>query len=264
MRLYRTKYFGLLTHYTTDEGARGIMNEGYRVPKQVYGTSYFGAEDDYIRQNKTNFPKERDLVLKLSRKLEDQEDIIEKELRKEFGPEFYKNQKAKERAMELGHQMLEDFYSLANFGNIKLNKNYTPVFDTPEQTSVPKKLLVKKEGVHYPKDLVQMIHIRGIAGQRHRNNPVYRVVSDTVNDNDIYTVMGINEHRTAPSNIKSNMLEIPSRAMEDRKVVRRGYINNFMNGFDKFRFNEADEPTREALEKIRKKVEFLSKHHGRL
>ena len=252
-----TKSFGRLTHYTMGDPAKKISKNGYKDTNQQYGTSYFGIEDDHMRNN-PNANVHKIITNYVPRFT----------IRSEFDPSSIK---------------------ASGIGYYKTRKTYNPVTDTREQSYLNK--IPEKQGTHYPKDIMQAIHIQNVTSAVNYDDPdkigvngtedqiiksiksgkikssidpVYRLVQDTKDDSKVHTLTGLNEHRTEPSNIDNSSIrvEIPRGMYKGTKKLKRGYIKDYTD-FDSNKFNTEDIPTKEAVDDIKKKLVFLGRGHGK-
>jgi hypothetical protein len=233
MILYRTKYFTTLTHYTTAPGTIQIMRNGFIDQRQekLHGLSFFDVEDDYIRNN----PK-IDMVdlIKYYRSLNPKDKIYIKKLNEkdDYGYDLY----------DIGENAI---VYRTNFGYLKTKNQYNsdPVLDASEHYNSFIRHPENKNPL--PIELSQLQHLSGAIHHNKNNDRIYRIITKSKNNRDLYSIRGMLETRTPAVNIDNtkNKLEIP-RGMY--KAHKDGYLNDF-SLFKESDYNMNDLPTREAV-----------------
>ena len=101
-----------------------------------------------------------------------------------------------------------------------------------------------------PIELSQLQHLSGAIHKNKNNERIYRIITESKNNRDLYSIRGMLETRTPAINIDNtkNKLEIP-RGMY--KAHKDGYLNDF-SLFKESDYNMNDLPTREAVEDMLK------------
>lgn len=255
-----TKLFTLVTHYTDSKGAKGILKYGFRKgDKRVIGPSFFEAPDDEVRNDENyNF----NTILN---------NFYRRGLTNDEGKHDRRNGKFDTSTHRKWHRKY--FLPESELGYLKTKNQYKTDsdLDESEHTKLLQSLTEKlPEGrTKLPRGYIQAAHIAQIAHNGDQLNPdtrtpIYRILAETKNDDDLYTPTGLIETRVPESNIDNSTLkvEIPRGMYTGSKRLKRDYINDF-NDFHDSDYNTEDAPTNEALTDIMRKWQFLNSSHGK-
>jgi hypothetical protein len=289
MIIYRTKYFTTLTHYTNTEGAIGIMKNGFiDKSNQFGGISTFRVDNDTIRNDErynmnTMFDNMSNRLSRLNKAYYDRglrprgskmskEDVDNYNLKSRYKISMNPLNVFGQAMGYSSNPQYKYLYRHNNAPTNKYNEFFNPDLLPYEDENGISRLKVPydkngaKTTVTFPEGYKQLSYIDGLRnGYIHRDNrkPVYRIITDTLNDNNLYDDI-YNETRVPVSDLNNtkNKVEIPRGMYDGVKRVKRGYINDY-NYFKPEDYNMEDVPTRKAVEDIQRKKAFLGRGHGR-
>lgn len=283
-----TKYFAELTHYTSSEGAKGIVKNGLQNGRRGF-VSFFPVEDDVIRdEERWNMSDMIDKMSKRQKRIDNQTERNKKiwssffnekgELREDLTEEEKKLwEKLKRNG---GHDVRTHKYGTWSDGGYQAEYMYlhgntsrglfvrkNPDWGNGEEIAPG---IFKRdeysEALTFPDAYKQISSIGGV-GRGGNKAPVYRAIISTKDKNLDSTKM---DTGYAYSEVKADAkdldqatrkMEIPRGMYNSTKKIKRVYIDDYDDLKDFY--NIDDKATEEAVIDIKKKREFLSRGHGK-
>lgn len=279
--------FSILHHYTTSDGAKSIMKEGFKnVNNQGGGISFFRRWDDVLRSDpRYNM---HTVLENLHKRNERQKRNYWKRSNNwrdywfgkqtvnplsNYGYEFeepvYGTQTAYQHGRVLSRGNIHDNEFNINSTNPDKMKSDEEIYkDHPDEFDKDEGLITTYKGrVTFPTGYKIANQIKGIGrGEKKITGPVYRtVVSDVGLPVKRWTPYSNGfGFRVEPENLDqaTRRIEIPRGMYDGSKKLKRAYINDYKD-FKPDDYSVVDQPTREAVKDIKKKIEFLGKGHGK-